>query len=73
MQSDDLQANFKSKLFLMELPKDGRDGSREKRCLENAFSSHKSHKILAFCIIGPDFLGWGTGIRECQLNHSSYM
>ena len=39
MQSDDLQANLKSKLFLMELPKDGRDGGREKRCLENAFSS----------------------------------
>lgn len=39
MLSDDLQANFKSKLFLMALPKDGRNGGREKRCLENAFLS----------------------------------
>lgn len=29
--SGDLQASFKSKLFLMKLPKDGRVGGRERR------------------------------------------
>lgn len=62
---DDLQANFESKLFLMELPEDGRDGGREKRYLGNAFlRANKSPKILAFAFLNLNFPVVGDGWVE---------
>jgi hypothetical protein len=56
--SDDLQANFKSKLFLMELPEDSRGEGEEREIFRVYFLKiQQTSKKFSLCISEAEFPG----------------